>query len=389
MILAIDKSVRVPHANREAAMLEGDDRAGSASGTEREVCSLVGLSAVEIGALPALAGEAPYRGRQLAVWVYRKGAQHFEEMTNLSRALRRRLATHHSLARLPVTATRLSRDRSAEKFLFTTDDGCGIEAVLLRAPRRDTICLSTQAGCAYGCRFCATAAMGLQRDLTRHEILSQLLTVREALAARGGRGFVNVVFMGMGEPLANYANLIAVLRLLADDHGPGIGRRRITVSTVGLPAQIRRLAEEPVSVRLALSLNATENRTRSRLMPINRRHPIEEILPAIDAYRRRSGQRTTLEYILLRGINDTLEDARRLAQLARRHQCGVNLIPFNAHPLSELQPSPPGRVRVFREALLPLAPQVTLRESRGADILAACGQLSTAYDGAPGGAGGA
>jgi 23S rRNA (adenine2503-C2)-methyltransferase len=342
--------------------------------------SLVGLMPEEIGRLPALAGSPGYRARQVAVWVYRKGARGFDDMSTLSKPLRAGLAQVCSLERMPCVATRVSADVTTLKFLFATRDGRRIEAVLIRAPRRDTICISTQVGCSFGCRFCATAAMGWQRNLTRHEIVSQVLALRDELRRLGGRGFFNVVFMGMGEPLANYAELVATLHVLQSDFGMGIGRRRMTVSTVGLPEEIRQLAREPVSVRLALSLNATDNETRSRLMPVNRRHPIETLLPALAEYRALTGQRVTLEYVLLHELNDTREDAHRLARLATQVGCGINLIRYNPHPLSDLMPSTAERVDAFRLTLLPIAPAVTLRESRGDDILAACGQLSTAYD---------
>jgi 23S rRNA (adenine2503-C2)-methyltransferase len=283
-----------------------------------------------------------------------------------------------------VLSVRVSRDETARKYLFATPDGLSVEAVLIRAAGRDTICASTQIGCAYGCLFCATGAMGWRRDLTPHEILSQVLVVREGLRRLGREGFFNLVFMGMGEPLANYEALVRSIRVLQDDFGPGVGRRRMTVSTVGLPGPIRRLAGEKVAVRLALSLNATENPTRSALMPVNRRHPIEEVLPALVEYRERTGNRVTFEYVLIDGVNDSLEDARRLARMARECGCKVNLIRFNPHPLTTLAPTPPARLEAFYRAMLPIAPTVTIRESRGEDILAACGQLSTAY-----GAGGA
>jgi 23S rRNA (adenine2503-C2)-methyltransferase len=341
--------------------------------------SLIGLGADEIAILPALAGQPGYRARQVASWIYRKGARDFAAMTNLSAALRERLGQAHSLERLPVVAERVSGDGSTRKFLFGTPDGRSVEAVLIRALDRDTVCVSTQIGCAYGCAFCATGAMGWARDLTPGEILSQVLAVRDRLKLLGTAGFFNLVFMGMGEPLANYDALVRSIRVLQGDFGLGIGRRRMTVSTVGLPERIRRLAGEEVAVRLALSLNATENATRSTLMPINRTHPIEEVLPALVEYHARTGNRVTLEYVLIDGVNDSLEDARRLARMATESGCKVNLIRFNAHPLTELRPSPPARIEAFRREMLPIAPTVTLRESRGGDILAACGQLSSAY----------
>jgi 23S rRNA (adenine2503-C2)-methyltransferase len=359
------------------------DAARSAQGN----ASLVGLGAEEIAGLPALAGEKVFRARQIAAWIYRKGALEFSAMTNLSAALRRRLAEAHTLRRLPVLARRAASDGTAHKFLFGTDDRRSFEAVLLRASDRDTICVSTQIGCAWRCAFCATGAMGWQRDLTPHEILSQVLVIRDALRELGTLGFFNLVFMGMGEPLANYDALVRSIRLLQSDFGLGVGRRRMTVSTVGLPDRIRQLSREKVTVRLAISLNATENQTRSALMPVNRVHPIESLVPAIVEYRERTGNRVTFEYVLIDGVNDSLEDARRLAQLARQCRCKVNLIHFNAHPLTVLRPTPTERAEAFYREMLPIAPAVTVRESRGEDILAACGQLSTAYDAA--GAGGA
>ncbi len=342
--------------------------------------SLVGLPAEEIAELPALAGQPAFRGRQVAQWIYQKGARTFDEMTNLGQRLRRELSAVYSLDRLDVLATKHSADNFAQKFLFATADALHIEAVLIRVATRDTLCISTQAGCAFGCRFCATSAMGLLRNLTVSEIVSQVLTLRDALHRSAELGLFNVVFMGMGEPLANYAALVGAIRVLNDDFGLGIGRRRITVSTVGLVPRIRRLAREKVAVRLALSLNATRNDIRSALMPINQRYPIERLIPALSEYRERTGNRVTLEYVLIRGMNDSLDDARRLAQLAC--ECGgkINLIRFNPHPLTSLEPSPPAQVEAFYRTLLPIAPAVTIRESRGEDIRAACGQLSTAYE---------
>ena len=351
----------------------------------RTPSSLVGCSAEEIAGLPVLADQPAFRGRQIASWIYRRGATEFSAMTNLSGALRARLAQAYSLERLSILSVRVSRDASAHKFLFATPEGRAIEAVWIRAPERDTICVSTQVGCAYGCRFCATGAMGWQRDLNPHEILSQVLVIRDALRRLGSLGFFNLVFMGMGEPLGNYDALVRSIRVLQDDFGLGVGRRRITVSTVGLPERIRQLAGERVAVRLALSLNATENETRSDLMPVNRRYPIEAVLPALVEYRERTGNRVTFEYVLIDGVNDSLEDARRLARMARQVRCKVNLIRFNAHPLTSLRATPPERIQAFYREMLPIAPTVTIRESRGEDILAACGQLSTAYS--AGGAG--
>ncbi len=340
---------------------------------------LVGLTSEQIAALPEFAGQPTYRARQVATWIYARDARSFAAMTDLPTELRRRLDVRCSLERLPMVAARRSAAGDAEKLLLDLGDGPQVEAVVLRAGDRDTLCISTQAGCAHGCAFCATAAMGLLRDLSAHEIVSQVMVARDRLPARDETTRFNLVFMGMGEPLANYDAVVQSIRVLHEDHGLAIGRRRMTVSTVGLVPQMHRLAREPVAVRLALSLNATTNEVRSRLMPVNRRYPMEEALAAARDYGRATGQRVTLEYVLLAGVNDSLEDARRLAALAHAHGCKINLIAFNAHPLSELQPPRPEAVQRFLDTILPIAPEVTLRDSKGADIQAACGQLSTAF----------
>ncbi len=345
--------------------------------------SLVGRTTEELAALPQLQRLQPYRARQLASWIYARGARSFDALTDLPRRLRDELAARYSLERLPVLAVSRSREGDAEKVLLGLPEGRHIEAVLLQSAERDTLCVSTQAGCAHGCAFCATAAMGLQRNLSVHEIVSQVMVLRERLLAAGASGHFNLVFMGMGEPLANYNALVQSIRVLHEDHGLAVGRRRMTVSTVGLVPGIERLAGEAIAVRLALSLNATTDEIRSRLMPINRRYPIAAALRAVEAYGKRTGQRVTLEYVLLRDVNDSMADARRLGDFARAHGCKINLIPYNPHALSDLQPSEPGVVQRFLNTLLPIAPTVTLRESKGADILAACGQLSTAYGGDP------
>ncbi len=342
--------------------------------------SLIGLSREEIARLEPLSGEPAFRSQQIVTWVYQRSVREFPLMTDIPKRLRERLAEQLSLERLPVLATEASADESARKFLFDLAECGQVEAVLIRTPRRKTLCISTQAGCAYGCRFCATGAMGLRRNLTAHEILSQVLTLRDELLASGATGFFNLVFMGMGEPLENYRTVVAAIRVMHDDFGLALGHRRITISTVGLAPQMRNLAEESLRVRLALSLNATDNETRSMLMPVNRRYPLEEVLPALRDYGVKTGSRVTLEYILIDGVNDSSENAKRLAEMAVSTGAKINLIRFNAHSLTALRPSPPERVRAFHETLLPIAPAVTIRDSRGADIRAACGQLSTAYE---------
>ena len=398
--------------------------------------NLVGLSTAELAQLPELTGEPSFRVRQLTSWIHGRGVGDFDSMSNLPKLLRRRLAETCSLDRPEILERTQTESGDTVKLLLALADRQRIETVLIRAEGRDTICVSTQVGCAYGCRFCATGAMGWLRNLTAQEIVAQALLMREelggaargpepapggraALAAHGsdagagagagadsgsgaeagadagagasagarsgaisapsaGRHF-NLVFMGMGEPLANYESLIRAITVFHEDHGMAIGRRRMTVSTVGLVPRIRDLARESITVRLAVSLNATDDRTRAELMPVARTYPLDQLVPAVGEYGRVSGQRVSFEYVLLAGVNDRLSDAKRLAGFARDAGATINLIVFNTHPLSALQPSPIDQVNRFRDALLPIAPTVTLRESKGGDIRAACGQLSTAY----------
>lgn len=298
-------------------------------------------------------------------------------MTNLSRAVRERLGETCVIRRDHPVRSTPAPDDSATKYLFRLEDGLTIEAVWIRDPRRDTLCISSQAGCAYGCTFCATGAMKAGRDLTAGEILSQVAALREEMGARGPIGVHNIVFMGMGEPLANSGNLVAALRLLCGEPGFGLAARRITVSTVGLAPEIRRLAAEPLDVRLALSLNATTDDARGQLMPVNRKYPIAEVMDALREYQRRKGAPVTLEYVLLRGVNDTPDDARRLSGFARSLTCKVNLIAYNPHPYASFVPTPDPGIEEFRRWMLPTSSTITVRWSKGRDIQAACGQLST------------
>lgn len=341
---------------------------------------LLGSTVEEMRAHGPLAELPAYRARQVYRWVYGRGEHDFEAMTDLPKDLRPVLRAHYSLDPSPVVTTQRALDDEAVKFLLRLDDGRHIETVLINTPQRKTICVSSQVGCAYGCTFCATAKMGAGRNLTPREILSQLFAVRSFMETQGLGAVHNVVFMGMGEPLANYHNVVATLRLMEDDHGMGIGWRRITVSTVGLEPQIRRLADGDVPVRLAYSLSATTDEVRSELMPINRKYPFRKVLDALTYFREKRGTRPTLEYVLLKQINDTAQDARRLADLARSHGCKINLIVYNPHPAAPYEPSTHETIQRFMEVVYPLAPAVTLRYSKGRDILAACGQLSTVWE---------
>lgn len=343
-----------------------------------EKLSLLGLDAEGMRGLPGpLAKEPAYRARQIAAWIYGRGETRFSEMTDLSTALRDTLDAAYTLAPDPIV--KATEGEEAIKLLSQLEDGRVVESVLIRTPNRRTICVSSQAGCAYGCTFCATAKMGPGRNLTVREIVSQVVNARASMRDLGLPESHNIVFMGMGEPLANLKNLEASIRLLQSDEGLGIGRRRMTVSTVGLEPQIRALAQSDVKVRLAFSLNATTDEVRSALMPINEKYPFRSVFEALRDFQTRQRMRVSLEYVLLADVNDTDDDARRLAGFVADLRCKANLIVYNAHPLAPYQPPAKSRIRAFIEAMAPETPSVTIRYSKGRDILAACGQLSTRW----------
>ncbi len=343
-----------------------------------KIC-LLGLTAEEMRRSDLLGQYPAFRSRQVHRWIYGRGVSRFQDMTDLPTDLRTTLDEQYSLELDQVETITPGRDREAYKFLFRLDDGRLIESVLINAGARRTICVSSQAGCAYGCTFCATATMGPGRNLTRREIVSQVLGVRQHMRREGFGESHNIVFMGMGEPLANLENLIPSLELLQADEGLGVGNRRITVSTVGLPPKIRELCDAPIKVRLAFSLNATTDEVRDELMPVNRRYPFREVFEELKHFQNQKRVRVSLEYVLLADVNDSDEDARRLGEFSRELNCRVNAIVYNAHPASPYQPSAPLRISAFVETLSRIAPRVTVRYSKGQDILAACGQLSTKW----------
>jgi len=317
--------------------------------------------------------EPSYRAGQIRRWLFQKGLLSFSEMTDLSAGLRDALEGAFAIGRLKVMRRSRSQD-GTEKFLFGLVDGLAVEAVLIPEVKRLTLCLSTQAGCGLGCTFCATGRMGLSRNLVSSEILDQLLEVQREVA---GRRISHLVFMGMGEPLANYGPTVKAIEILADaESGMGISPRRMTLSTVGLIPQMRRLMEE-TRVNLAVSLHATTDQARTKLMPVNRNYPLAELIDCCRSLPIPKRKRITFEYVLLRSVNDSTEDARRLARLLSGLRCKINLIPFNPHPASPYQrPTREGILR-FQDALRGQGLQVNVREPRGDDIQAACGQLQT------------
>ena len=315
---------------------------------------------------------ASYRADQILKWVYLRQADSFASMTDISKDIRALLSEHFVIGRLAAERIETSRDGS-RKYLFKLADGKYIESVLI--PERDhyTLCVSSQVGCALDCRFCLTAAGGFERNLTRGEIIAQVRDIKNALA--DPLRLTNIVFMGMGEPLANYKNLVSAIGIITDtDAGLRLASRRVTVSTAGLVPKLAGLGRD-TRVNLAVSLNATDNDTRNRLMPINRTYPLETLLAACRAYPPAPGRRITFEYILIKGVNDSQKDARRLAKLLQPIRCKINLIPFNPHEGSDFERPAEDVIQAFFQILFDKNFTVIIRRSKGEDISAACGQL--------------
>jgi len=336
------------------------------------------LTLEELNVRLSTLSQPAFRARQIAEWIYGKRVKGFEEMTNLPASLRQQLAGEFLFDDLqPVRV--LGSDDSTRKFLFRLSDGALIESVLIPASPalygevsdRRTLCVSTQVGCAYGCKFCASGLDGWSRNLTAAEIVDQVLRVEEL----GREKINNIVFMGMGEPLANYANLMQAIAIINAPWGIGIGARHITISTSGLAPQIRQLADQPLQVRLAISLHGATDKVRQRIMPVNRKYPLAELFDACSYYIQRKKQRLSFEYILIDGVNDRLEDAAALVRVARTLKAKINCIPYNT--VEGLEWKRPGETRqnAFMEVLYNGNVTATLRREKGHDIAAACGQL--------------
>ena len=305
-------------------------------------------------------------------WIYRHGIYDFSAMTNLNKELRARLAGRFTIFADVPKVVQPSSD-GTEKLLFERESDCW-EAVLMRDGPRRTVCVSTQSGCALGCRFCATAKLGLRRNLTPAEVIGQILRTGELLPEN--ERVTNLVFMGMGEPLQNFDTLRTVLEIVGADWGLDISLRRTTVSTVGLVPAMHRWAQEKIKAKLAISLIAADDTLRSELMPINRRYPLSELKRAAIAVAEATGRRVTFEYVLLNGVNDSIAHAKKLVRFIDGIPCKINLIRFHPHPGSEFRRPPEERVMAFRDYLYPRCPAVNIRKSFGVDIDAACGQLA-------------
>jgi 23S rRNA (adenine2503-C2)-methyltransferase len=337
--------------------------------------NLLDLLPAEFESLAESLGAPRYRGRQVAGWIYRRGVTDFVMMSDLPRDLREALARCSAVGIPEVERCTPSQDGS-RKFVLRFPDGARVQSVLMPDDDRLTLCLSSQVGCGFACAFCYTGTMGLERNLTAAEIVGQVLAVRQTLSP--AERLTHVVYMGMGEPLANYAATVRSLRLLTDPLAFGMSPRRVTVSTVGLVGAIERLARENLRVNLAISLHATSNAARDRLMPVNKGFPIEDLLAACRRFPLPFRQRMTFEYVLLDGVNDTPQDALRLARLLKGIRAKINLIPFNDWEGSGFSRPPLPRILAFQAVLLEQAITATVRWSKGEDIGAACGQLREA-----------
>jgi 23S rRNA (adenine2503-C2)-methyltransferase len=357
------------------------------SATERT--NLLGLPRPALEAFVRSLGSKPFRARQLMNWIYKRGTSCFADMTDLARDLRARLETAAEVHAPQIASVQRSDDGTV-KWLLQADAQQAFEMVFIPEPARGTLCISSQVGCALDCSFCATAQQGFNRNLSTAEIVGQVwLASRElereereragagnAGAVRAERHVTNVVLMGMGEPLANFRNVVPALDILLDDFGFDLSRRRVTLSTSGLVPQIYRLAAT-TNVALAVSLHAPDDVLRSELVPINRKHPIAELLQACWHYLDlRRGRSVTFEYVMLDGVNDSPAQARALAKLLKGHPAKVNLIPFNPFPGTRYRRSPAPVIQRFRDELLQSGVLATIRRTRGDDIDAACGQLA-------------
>jgi 23S rRNA (adenine2503-C2)-methyltransferase len=329
-------------------------------------------------------GEKRFRATQLFRWIHQKGARDFGQMSDIAKSLREKLEGRARIEGLPLISQHESADGTI-KWLFDVGDGNAVEAVFIPEDDRGTLCISSQAGCAVGCRFCSTGHQGFSRNLSTGEIVAQLWFaehfLRQHLGTGGERVISNVVMMGMGEPLQNYAALVPALRIMLDDHGYGLSRRRVTVSTSGVVPMIDRLGED-CPVALAVSLHAPNDELRDKLVPLNKKYPIAELLDACNRYLEHAPRDfITFEYCMLDGVNDLPEHARELARLVQTHRgrgvsCKLNLIPFNPFPASGLVRSPQQRVQAFAKILSDAGIVTTVRKTRGDDIDAACGQLA-------------
>ena len=337
-----------------------------------DLMDLTGMSRDELGSFVADLGERKFRGNQIFSWIQEHGITDFSQMTTLTKEFRESLKSKAIIQEPSILDINESSETSSKKFLFELYDGMKIESVYLPEGKRRTVCLSSQVGCALDCKFCATAKMGILRNLSAGEIVGQLLGVKRNVGER----ITNVVFMGMGEPMLNYNNVIKAANIINDSEGLNICARKITISTVGIAKKIRQLADDRIPFKLAFSLNATNDRSRNSLMPINKMYNLEECFSALNYYTIKLKKRITLEYVLMAGTNNSDEDAQRLASMIKKLNCKLNLIPYN--PIFGETFKRPNRIELkgfFEKVSASGKRTITVRWSQGKDINAACGQL--------------
>jgi 23S rRNA (adenine2503-C2)-methyltransferase len=338
--------------------------------------NLLDFTLAEMEEFISSSGKEKYRARQIMKWLHQSDSLSFDDMTTLSRDFREKLAAIARIQRPQVVKILTSQD-GTRKALLRLEDGLFIESVLIPGKSHWTICLSTQAGCAMGCKFCLTASQGFKRNLLPSEIAGQLIALKHETPE--GIEIKNIVMMGMGEPLANYENTLKTINILTCDFGLGISNRKITVSTCGLAPQIVQLGKD-ICINLAVSLNAPDDDTRNKLMPINKKYPMKALLDACRQYPMPGRRLLTFEYILIDGVNSSVQDARKLAALLKGLRCKLNLIVFNEYPGTALKSPAQKDVEAFQQVLLDCHFTTMLRKSKGSDILAACGQLSGSVD---------
>ena len=315
-----------------------------------------------------------YRVHQVFTWVYHYNCRDFSEMSNISKSLRSQLAEHFHFS-LPKVQQRTHSKDGSIKYLLELNDGAVVECVWMPSESRKTLCLSTQVGCRLNCSFCLTASLGLKRNLTAGEIIGQHIAINEELEEKDQ--ITNVVFMGMGEPLDNYGPVVNALRIMTSPEAMKVSTRKVTVSTSGLVQKIKAFQEENLHINLAISLNASDNETRDRLMPINKKYPIEVLIDCLKKYPLKPQRRHTIEYVLLEGINDSDEDAKRLTKWLQGVPCKINLIPFNFFESAEYRPPSERRTLEFQNFLIERNFSAFIRKNRATDILGACGQLAS------------
>jgi len=338
-----------------------------------EKLDLTGLTREELTDFAAEMGWEKFRGRQIFRWINQVGERDFDSMTDISKKIRTELANKAYIGGLKLVVRRDSTD-GTKKYLFALEDGYRIESVLIPDKRRLTLCVSSQAGCALGCRFCATGAMGFMRNLDAGEIVDQFVQIQSGISDR----ISNIVFMGMGEPTLNLKNVLKACRIISDDYGPSLSRKRITVSTVGVVHTMKRFVDKAEKLGLALSLHAADEEIRKRIMPSAERNSLEDIMAEAKRYTQVQKRRVSFEYLLLGGVNDSIADAKKLVKVIHDIPCKINLIKYNPSPGLPFKRPLEEDVQRFKEYLYPRTYAVMIRESRGLDINGACGQLAAA-----------